>query len=157
MYIFYNDSKQNYTIENFNDEININMTFYIEDKIKHLINSAHVIYNIQEGAFINILMDYLENNFVPEVKKNPSSKMKEIDLIKMTQNMTNEFDNDPSLINEFQNFITQKNKELNGDKKHCVICGDNENIVKLIEIPNNPHENKFLCDECYSNQKKDGD
>jgi exonuclease III len=80
----------------------------------------------------------------------------EIKLIEMSRNMENEFQNNPSLRNEFQNFMTQKNKENNGNEKHCVICGDNENIVKLIEIPNHEHENKNLCQECYSNQKKMG-
>lgn len=83
-------------------------------------------------------------------------RAKELELIELTKNMESEFEKNPSLRTEFQKFMTQKNKEMNGNNKHCFICGDSENIVNLIEIPNHNHENKNICDECYSNQKNMG-
>jgi hypothetical protein len=47
MYIFYNECKGNYSIKNFDDEININMSFYIDERINHIMNSGYALYNIQ--------------------------------------------------------------------------------------------------------------
>ena len=50
----------------------------------------------------------------------------------------------------------EEHKKRSNGKNHCMICGDTEDMLKLIIIPNSKYDNKYLCLDCISNQKQQG-
>jgi hypothetical protein len=66
------------------------------------------------------------------------------------------FDNNPIQRQKFRERLLIRNKIRSKGKSYCTVCGDTEEEIQLILIPNAPNENKHLCIECFNCQKKIG-
>lgn len=70
VWLFYNDQNQKYNIENFDDELNINMLFYVGERMEHLVKIAYSVYNVEAKEFYDIVKGYLDKKEIPTLKKN---------------------------------------------------------------------------------------
>ncbi len=161
VWLFYNDNKPQ--IKGFDDGLNINISMYVSQRIQHISESINIIYNLSGKEFYEILEKYTKTNEVPNMNRNSdevicekSEQLKKDKLLKKFDEIGQQIKENPSMKDDFMNALMNKHKEVNPTKKHCFICGDNEDEIKLIEIPNNKYENKNLCIDCMKLQKKQG-
>lgn len=158
VWIFY---KNNYPeIKDFTDHLNMNLAMFVGKAQQHIKDQAYVIYNIDHEHFFEYLLNYVENNKIPELSKNDEKKMEEriaeLKLKKMHSEMEQMFERDPSNREDFREYMMSENKKRSNGKNHCVICGDTEDKIKLIIISNLDYDNKHLCADCFNNQKRQG-
>lgn len=158
VWLFYRDNQPE--IEDFTDHLNMNIRMFMGEKMEKIMEQAYVIYNIDDKKFIKYLLDYLDNNKIPELSKNDEEKMEEriqeLELKKMHSKMEQMFEQDPSKREDFKEYMMSEHKKRSNGKNHCVICGDTEDMIYLIVIPNSAYDNKHLCMECFNNQKQQG-
>lgn len=161
MWLFYKDNSPQ--IEGFHDHIGIKMSEHIEEKKTNLTEMAFVGYNVNENDFIDMLLKRVSGNDIPRMEKNSHETMNErMEQIKMKKivaimdDINEQFLKDPETKEDFKKYITEKHMEKNNGKPHCVICGDNEDEIRLIKIVNHNHSNKNLCQDCMLCQIKQG-
>lgn len=161
MWLFYKDNSPQ--IEGFHDDIGMKMSMHIEERKAHLVETAFVVYNVNEHDFGDMLLKHVNENKIPNIEKNSQETMnKRIEQIEMrkmtimTENMNEKLSKDPSARENFRKFITEQHMKKNNGKPHCALCGDNEDEIRLIKIVNHNHSNKNLCRDCMLCQIKEG-
>lgn len=157
VWIFYQNNRP--VIKDNTDRLNMNLFKFIEDAQQHIIEQAYVIYNIDHYKFMEYLFDYMKNNKIPELSKNDVNNMRKREeelQLKNVHIMKQMFERDPSAQERFRDYVMSENKKRSNGKKHCAICGDTEDELKLIFITNSDYDNKYLCVDCFNIQKDQG-
>ena len=136
IYTFWNNLREKYQITDFNDEFNIQMSFYIGERSEHTINTSYILFGLSAGEFLNIVSEYTTNKIVPNITCDSIDEMNERIRLKKQD--------------EIRNAMTDVYSEKNGDKPFCIICGDTESLIHIVN-----HEQKGnhkLCRDCMRNQ-----
>jgi hypothetical protein len=157
-WIFYKDNEPD--IKDFNDKLNMNMAMYIGERKKHVEKSANAIYNISEKKFYDILTDYIDTQNVPHIEQNSQKDIEKrsqiIDFVETQKELENHLNENLDEQHNFKKYVENENKIRSGGKNHCFMCGDTEDIIKLVEVINSETSNKNLCVECMECQKDMG-
>lgn len=163
LYLCFKDYKPEY--KDFTYPLKITMITFIGERMEYILESASAVYNLSENQFHEYVNKYIEKNEIPDIKQNSEDIIKKrtqiIENIKLTKKQQESSSSSSSNHNtmtqeQIREFLIKEYKKSNPNKKHCFICGDNEDEIKLIEIPNNEYENKNMCIDCMEIQKKKG-
>lgn len=129
------------------------MNFYIDERCEHLDDSANAIYNLSNEQFHNIIFKYINTKEIPNIKQNTREIIEKRGTI---INSIKQKNKNLDLKNEYRNIITELHEKHNNKQPYCAICGDTNDMTKLIEIINHDHNNKNICIECMEYQKNSG-
>lgn len=141
MWIFFFNLKEKYQIKDFDDEFNINMNFYIDERLEFGRKQSYIVYGIDQDTFYDKLNKYRENGTIDNNNQSNDKEMEER-IHELEEN---------EVRDKFRDECTKLYKDTNKDKDFCVICGDTD---KLITVVNYDHkENSKLCNDCIQCQK----
>jgi hypothetical protein len=169
---FYKENKPK--INNLQEYINMNMGMFVHTQMYNIKKIAYRVYNIEDEQFDKYFDKYIKHKKIPDLKMNNEDIIEKRSLIYETkyseEYIHREFMKELNQREDCKEMVIERNKKMGiDDSSHiksdsdthiksdddtdlCRIC---KNTEKLISIKNAPHDNKFLCKECYFKEKKE--